>query len=123
MTTKRLALLVAVLAATGGAAGAADLPAGKAAPIEYVQVCTAFGTGYFTLPGTDTCLKVGGLVRANYAFYGAGDRSKDATVFSSTARVNFDARTQTDYGPLRSFIELAFDYNSGTTTPSLRYGY
>jgi hypothetical protein len=46
-----------------GSAVAADLPVRKAAPVDYVQVCSAFGTGYFYIPGTDTCLRVGGYVR------------------------------------------------------------
>lgn len=45
-------------------AQAADLPVYKAAPIEYVRVCDAFGAGFFYIPGTDTCLRVGGLVLA-----------------------------------------------------------
>ncbi|WP_026605993.1 porin [Methylocapsa acidiphila] len=46
------------------AAQAADLPANKSAPIEYVRVCDAYGAGFFYIPGTETCLRVGGLVAA-----------------------------------------------------------
>jgi hypothetical protein len=53
-----------VLAVAG--AQAADLPTRKAAPVEYVRICDAFGTGYFYIPGTDTCLRIGGRVRAEY---------------------------------------------------------
>jgi hypothetical protein len=56
-----------------GAASAADLPSRKAAPVEYVKVCDAYGAGFFYLPGTETCLKVGGRVRADYSFNGRGD--------------------------------------------------
>ncbi len=51
------AALVSVIGAK-----AADLPAYKSAPIEYVRVCDAYGAGFFYIPGTDTCLKIGGLV-------------------------------------------------------------
>ena len=44
------------------AARAADLPAAQAAPIEYVRICDAYGAGFFFIPGTDTCLRIGGLV-------------------------------------------------------------
>lgn len=47
----------AALAATG--AQAADLPVAPE-PVDYVRVCDAFGTGFFYLPGTETCLKIGG---------------------------------------------------------------
>ncbi|WP_204320500.1 porin, partial [Klebsiella pneumoniae] len=40
-------------------AQAADLP-GKAAPAEYVRIYDTYGAGFFYIPGTDTCLRVGG---------------------------------------------------------------
>jgi hypothetical protein len=48
-------------------ANAADLPSKKAAPVNYVKVCDAYGAGFYTIPGTDTCIKVGGRVRADFA--------------------------------------------------------
>ena len=54
---------VAGLAAVAGAQ-AADLPAKKAAAVEYVRVCSTYGAGFFYIPGTETCLRVGGRVRA-----------------------------------------------------------
>src|ERR1035437_25198 len=69
--TKSLALGgTAVLTVVAGVAGAqaADLPSRKAAPVEYVKICDAYGAGFFYIPGTDTCLKVGGYVRAEYQF-------------------------------------------------------
>src|ERR1700731_184439 len=58
---------VAVLAVTAGAQ-AADLPSRKAAPVEYVRICDAYGAGFFYIPGTDTCLRVGGYVRAEFQY-------------------------------------------------------
>ena len=49
-------------------AQAADLPVRKAAPVDYVRVCDYAGTGYFYIPGTDTCLAVQGFVRVEAAF-------------------------------------------------------
>ncbi len=46
---------------TVAGAQAADLPTRKAAPVAYVRICDAYGAGFFYIPGTDTCLKVGGL--------------------------------------------------------------
>ena len=48
-----------------GGAQAADLQA-KAKAVEYVKVCDAYGAGFYYIPGTDVCLKVGGYVRADY---------------------------------------------------------
>jgi Porin subfamily len=47
-------------------ARAADLPGAQAAPIEYVRVCDAYGAGFFYIPGTETCLRVGGLVLGEF---------------------------------------------------------
>lgn len=32
------------------------------AQVEYVKVCDAFGDGFYYIPGTDTCLKLGGYI-------------------------------------------------------------
>jgi hypothetical protein len=42
---------------------AADLPV-KAKPVEYVKICSLYGAGFYYMPGTDLCIKVGGWVRA-----------------------------------------------------------
>ncbi|MET0277783.1 MAG: porin, partial [Pseudorhodoplanes sp.] len=49
------------LVAVAGAQ-AADLPV-KAKAVEYVKVCSLYGVGYYYIPGTDTCIKIGGYVR------------------------------------------------------------
>ena len=46
-------------------AQAADLPV-KAAPVEYVKICSLYGAGFYYLPGTDICVKIGGYVRGQY---------------------------------------------------------
>ncbi|WP_448956333.1 porin [Labrys neptuniae] len=88
------------------AAQAADLPTTKGEAIEYVKVCTAFGPGFFYIPGSDTCLKIGGEVRAYYRVFGGSHltRNDDRTSFNAKARMWFDARTQTEWGLLRSYF-------------------
>ena len=53
---------------------AADLPVAKAAPVEYVRICSTYGAGFFYIPGTETCLRVGGRVRAEYLYVEPIDR-------------------------------------------------
>ncbi len=103
----------AALAATTGAQ-AADLPSKKSAPVEYVRVCSAYGAGFFYIPGTDTCLRVGGRVRAEYRYVEPFRRAADSTGFRARGRLNVDARTQTGYGTLRAFFryELTGDVGS-----------
>ena len=45
------------LVAVAGAQ-AADMPV-KAAPVQYVKICSLYGDGFYYIPGTDTCLKTG----------------------------------------------------------------
>ena len=66
--TKSLLLGSAAVLATVVGAQAADLPSKKAAPATYVKICDAYGAGFFFIPGTDTCVKLGGYVRAEYQY-------------------------------------------------------
>ena len=72
MLNKTLLGSAAVLMTMVGAQ-AADLPSKKAAPATYVKICDAYGAGFFFIPGTDTCLKIGGRVRADYSMVRAQD--------------------------------------------------
>ncbi len=111
MSWKTLAAVTAAGAAmTVGAANAADLPSRKAAPAAYVKICDVFGSGFYYIPGTNTCLKVGGRVRFELAYFqsknaflsrSAGGnnfvsgKTNDTMGWRSRAYINLDARTQT----------------------------
>jgi hypothetical protein len=114
MTMKSLLLGAAAGLLTVGAAQAADLPMTKAEPVEYVKVCSEFGEGFFYIPGTDTCLKISGEVRANYRFFDRQSRQTDVTQFSTEPRLKFDARTATEYGTLRSYVQINMPINDGS---------
>lgn len=101
------------IAAVAGAQ-AADLPSRKAAPVEYVRVCSAYGAGFFYLPGTDTCLRVGGRLRAEYTFGERWSQGQDSYGTRARGRLNLDARTATAYGTLRTFIRYDVTVNSGS---------
>jgi len=116
MTMKSLLLGAAAGLMTVGAAQAADLPMTKAEAVEYVKVCTEFGAGFFYIPGSDTCLKIGGEVRADYVFQEMNARVDDGVVFKGRGQVSFDARTATEYGLLRSMIVLNVNLLSGGAT-------
>ena len=131
-------IMLASTAVIGGlaAAQAADLPSRKSAPAQYVKICDAYGAGFFYIPGTDTCLKVGGYVRAEYAYAqpknsitipsfkngaaaASGNASylpsgvMDSTGFLGRGRIELDARTQTAWGTARTFIAVRLSGNSG----------
>jgi hypothetical protein len=115
---------------TVGQVAAADLPV-KAKPVEYVKVCTLYGDGYYYIPGTDTCLKIGGYLRAE-ADYNAGgtltpgvgpviggnrdyvnDRESQQFVQRTRFLWSFDARTATEYGALRSYARTGIQWTTG----------
>ncbi|MCJ2059378.1 porin, partial [Methylobacterium sp. J-048] len=93
-----------------GAAHAADLPVKKAVPIEYVPVCSAYGAGFFYIPGTDTCLRLSGRARFEGGYQTSYTRQAgaagDTSGYQGRMRINLDARTQTAYGTLRAFVRL-----------------
>jgi hypothetical protein len=89
----------AALVSVGGAR-AADLPQNQSAPIEYVRICDAYGAGFFFIPGTDTCLKIGGLALTEIRSYDAG-YSISGTSFSGTG-------TPTGFGGTTASTSAAF---------------
>ncbi|WP_114945041.1 porin [Microvirga calopogonii] len=104
---------VAGLAAIAGAQ-AADLPAKKAAAVEYVRVCSTYGAGFFYIPGTETCLRIGGRVRAEFLYVEPNDRAQDAIGFRARGRIQLDARTATAYGLLRTFVRFEMTRDTGS---------
>ena len=130
MTLAKSLLLgsVTAFAAVAGAQ-AADLPSRKSAPVNYVKICDAYGAGFFFIPGTDTCLKVGGYVRAEWQYTPAQSTitvsgggvpaltaiagSQDTTGTEVRGRVDLDARTPTALGTVRTSVRLRAANTSG----------
>src|SRR5215472_364489 len=107
-------------------AEAADLPL-KAKPVQYVKICTLYGDGFYYIPGTDTCIKIGGYIRADFGWNDSGARNplysgtggaQDRTLsqFSTRHRGNIgmDTRTQTEYGVLRTVTSAHFQNQDQT---------
>jgi len=99
----------AALAAVSGAQAADAIVAAEPEPMEYVRVCDAFGTGFFYIPGTETCLKFGGYVRFQTNVgrdeFNTGRGTSDWDSFTR-AQFEVDARSDTELGTLRGFIGL-----------------
>ena len=103
------------LVATAGAQ-AADLPV-KAKPVQYVKICSLYGAGFYYMPGTDTCIKIGGFARAEVNFNAGGSfaasfinydlRTANTQAWRTRAGITADARSQTAYGTLRGYAYLA----------------
>ena len=146
---KSLLLGSAAAIAAVAVAQAADLPSKKAAPVNYVKICDPYGAGFFYLPGTDTCIRLGGYVRAEYQYtpgqtvYTIGgqtalkttppaplpltavtylaqpDTALSTTGFEVRGRIDVDARTPTDLGTARTFIRLRGANTSGIRNTGL----
>jgi hypothetical protein len=112
----------AALVAVTGARAADAVVIAEPEPVEYVRVCDAYGAGFFYIPGTETCLKFDGYVRmqvnTNEAGYSIGGLPttdpnyagvQDGWQFNTRARLNIDARSDTEWGTLRGFMRIQAD--------------
>ncbi|MBR1199337.1 porin [Bradyrhizobium sp. AUGA SZCCT0240] len=115
-------------------AQAADLPV-KAKAVEYVRICSLYGAGFYYIPGTDTCIKLGGYLRVDLAlntnsdysgqFSGNnGARNRFTNYYTARSRqdINIDTRTATEYGVVRTYFDAVFSWTTGNfagagTTP------
>src|SRR5438445_249519 len=129
-------VLGSALVAMGGAQ-AADLPV-KAKAVEYVKICSPYGAGFYYIPGTDTCIKLGGYLRVDVLantntddtgnVFGQGaakNRYTNGYTWRSREDLSIDTRTQTEYGTLRTLTFLTFTWNTdsylGTGTGATVY--
>ena len=111
------------LVAMGGAQ-AADLPV-KAKAVEYVRICSLYGAGFWYIPGTDTCIKLGGYLRVETAFNGSvyngayssvnGAQNRLSNYYTARSRqdLTVDTRTATEYGVVRTFFDATFSWTTG----------
>src|SRR5262245_32361547 len=98
----------AALAVVSGAQAADAVVAAEPEPMEYVKVCDAYGTGFFYIPGTETCLKIGGQVRFEKKIDKVGGANE---VYTQHSRIKLDAeaRNDSEWGTVWSWIRLQGD--------------
>ena len=87
----------AALIAVSGARAADAVVVAEPEPAEYVKICDVYGAGYFYIPGTETCLRIGGYVRYDI---GGGD------VGSFDGAKTFDQRTGDGQHPVRRKVHV-----------------
>jgi hypothetical protein len=99
-----------------------------------VKICSLYGAGFYYMPGTDMCIKIGGWVRAE-ARWGvngnstSGDynqllNSRNTNNFWTRERgyITADAREETAYGVARGYIAVGIaSQNSGGEAPSAQF--
>jgi hypothetical protein len=117
-------------------AQAADLPV-KAKAVEYVRICSLYGAGFWYIPGTDTCIKLGGYLRIDTTFNsstvydapaysgdsGQQNRYRDYFIGRSRMALTVDTRTATEYGVVRTFAQGDFQFQQyGTANNAVLSG-
>ncbi|UVK48803.1 porin (plasmid) [Mesorhizobium sp. AR07] len=115
----------AALTAISGARGA-DAELG---PAEHVKICDVYGAGYFYIPGTETCLRIGGYVRYDI---GAGDLGSNDGARISAVRTGEDRGTwwnntrlalktwtgqETELGTFKTYSETLFNFGNRNFYP------
>ena len=141
MKILKSAILGTALVAASWGAQAADLPV-KARPVEYVKICSVYGAGFYYIPGTDICLRVGGYLYANWAVnnHGSGpniyaaalganpsglaidDRNLNADDIRTRIVYIMDARTPTPYGTVRAYAAFGINWTSTAVAPDVTTG-
>lgn len=98
--------------------------------MEYVRICDVYGAGFYYIPGTETCLKIGGLVRYQIDWDNAkdnpttaADEGENGWRKTTAARLRVDARSETEYGTFKRFIELHLQNNGGEFGTASATGY
>ncbi len=102
----------AALLAVSGARAADAVVVAEPEPMEYVRICDVYGAGFYYIPGTETCLKIGGLVRYQIDWADEDEGFRKTALF----RLKFDARSETEYGTFKRYIEFQGSNNGGFTT-------
>ncbi|TPJ40525.1 porin [Mesorhizobium sp. B2-5-4] len=114
----------AALLAVSGARAADAVVVAEPEPAEYVKICDVYGAGYFYIPGTETCLRIGGYVRYDISggdvgsFDGAKSRDVESGDEQETWRkkARFTLKTwtgqETELGTLKTYTETRFNFNN-----------
>jgi hypothetical protein len=114
--------------------------------VQYVKICNLYGDGFYYIPGTNICLKLGGYVRAQF-YYNYGQNATNTPFFApnflnvlspsplsvgggaiqtdftmrSRAVLTLDTREQTDYGVLRTYFLIGHTGDSPTPAGTALY--
>ncbi len=124
MNIKMVLLASAAAFAASTPVLAADaIVAAEPEPVEYVRVCDAYGTGYFYIPGTETCLKIEGYIRfqVNVGPNAGGTSATNDSSWDAVTRgqVQFTAKSDTEYGPLTGVIVLQANADNASSQETI----
>jgi hypothetical protein len=122
----------AALFAVSGARAADAVVVAEPEPAEYVKICDVYGTGYFYIPGTETCLRIGGYVRYDIGigeeegYSDVADVMGDGTNDTYYKNTRFTLRTwtgsETELGTLKTYTETRFNFGGSSTYDNVNKG-
>ncbi|TGV24373.1 porin [Mesorhizobium sp. M4B.F.Ca.ET.143.01.1.1] len=124
----------AALIAVSGARAADAVVVAEPEPAEYVKICDVYGSGYFYIPGTETCLRIGGYVRYDVGMgdVGSFDGAKSfdhqdgdqQDTWKKNARFTFKTWTgqETELGTLKTYTEMRFNFGNSNGYGTLASG-
>jgi Porin subfamily len=122
----------AALLAVSGARAADAVVVAEPEPAEYVKICDVYGAGYFYIPGTETCLRIGGYIRYDA---GLGDRGtfdgartndvltgKQQNTWNKNTRFTLKTWTgqETELGTLKTYTETRFNFGNDNSNADAR---
>ncbi|CDX33433.1 Porin omp2b [Mesorhizobium plurifarium] len=114
----------AALIAVSGARAADAVTVAEPEPAEYVKICDVYGSGYFYIPGTETCLRIGGYVRYDAGFGDVGTftgaraddvvNGKNQGTWYKDARFTLKTWTgqETELGTLKTYTETRMNFQN-----------
>jgi len=114
----------AALIAVSGARAADAVVVAEPEPAEYVKICDVYGAGYFYIPGTETCLRIGGYVRYDIGLGDVGSfdgarttdvrNGKDQATWYKNARFALKTWTgqETELGTLKTYTETRINFGN-----------
>lgn len=112
----------AAMIAVSGARAADAIVIAEPEPVEYVRVCDVYGSGYFYIPGTETCLKIGGYfraeVRAAFDDFSGAQYGQEDEGYGTRARFapTFTVKSETELGTLTGYARAYFQYDTWDNT-------
>ncbi|RUW83787.1 porin, partial [Mesorhizobium sp. M8A.F.Ca.ET.059.01.1.1] len=118
----------AALIAVSGARAADAVVVAEPEPAEYVKICDVYGAGYFYIPGTETCLRIGGYVRYDIGVGDSGsfdgvnhvqdhqNTNDDHSTYYKNTRFTLKTWTgqETELGTLKTYTETRFNYGNSS---------
>ena len=115
----------AALIAVSGARAADAVVVAEPEPAEYVKICDVYGAGYFYIPGTETCLRIGGYVREDIGVGDAGSfdgvnhvtdhmHGDDNSTYWKNTRFTLKTWTgqETELGTLKTYTEYRMNFGN-----------